>query len=100
MAEFVGLANPLSVTVRGRRLRERNAAIDPTARLPDERTRSWRDGNCVARPEQRRVSKLARTFRLTLGTLPQKCVARLLRRFERYWLEVDGAIELWLSMRL
>ena len=101
VAEFVGLANLLSVTVRevGDGYVNVNAAgQDLTARLPDERTPEAGDtGTVLVRPEHVVLSEAGAHVPPDTWHVSAVIASHgFFGSFERYWLEVDGASEQWL----
>jgi len=101
VAEFVGLANLLSVTVRevGDGYVNVNAAgQDLTARLPDERTpEAGATGTVLVRPEHVVLSEAGAHVPPDTWHVSAVIASHgFFGSFERYWLEVDGASEQWL----
>lgn len=101
VAEFVGLANLLSATVRevgDSYVAARAAGQDLTARLPGERRPSiGESGTVMVRPEQVVLAPV--NSPILEGAWRARAVVvehGFFGAYERYWLEVEGVDERWM----
>src|SRR5690606_17891476 len=101
VAEFVGLANLLSATVRevgDGHVNVRAAGQDLTARLPDERRPEIGDtGTVMVRPEQVVLAPVNSSIHDgSWGAQAVVVEHGFFGAYERYWLEVEGVEERWM----